>query len=479
MALNLLSDIITFVRRIIKSPSNAQITDNLLIDYINRFWIMDVDARIQLFDLKTKYTFQTIPGVDKYNMPLYNVQVEPLNQSIGPYPVYQGFMSPMYVNGIEVQFQTQKHSFFNTWPNVTQQAPVVAIGNGGTTYNFTLPVAPNNSNPVNIPVNYLLRGHVDMLGIMATGNNNDPILGTTLSNTGGVPNIPFTSIEPQVYISATDSTGAPVTISDSGQFLTANYNLGLLMNQTQGTGLNPFGYSAMPNGYTNSFAITGITQATQAVLTATTNFAVGQIVEINGVVGMTQLNGNFYTVVANGGTTLTLNVNSTGFTAYVSGGTVESINNVINYYTGQVSLTFPTAIPAGVDINATYFFFQSGLPRGALFNNNVLTLRSPPDRQYLVEVDAYLSPTAFLNTTSAIPFGYMAEYIARGAARKILADTGDIEQFQFYEPLFKEQEMLVWKRAQRQFTATRSQTIYSQGLHNGQGGYNNNGGGVF
>ena len=28
----------------------------------------------------------------------------------------------------------------------------------------------------------------------------------------------------------------------------------------------------------------------------------------------------------------------------------------------------------------------------------------------------------------------MCEYIARGAARKILSDTGDIEQFQFYEP---------------------------------------------
>jgi hypothetical protein len=55
----------------------------------------------------------------------------------------------------------------------------------------------------------------------------------------------------------------------------------------------------------------------------------------------------------------------------------------------------------------------------------------------------------------------MCEYIARGAARKILADTGDTEQFMFYEPLFKEQETLVWKRSQRQFTATRTCTIFS------------------
>jgi len=115
------------------------------------------------------------------------------------------------------------------------------------------------------------------------------------------------------------------------------------------------------------------------------------------------------------------------------------------------------------------------LPRGVLFNNNTLTFRSPPDTQYLVQLDAYLSPAAFLNSPNAIPFGYMAEYIARGAARKILSDTGDVEQFNFYEPLFREQETLVWKRSQRQFTSTRTPTIFSQGPRagnsNGPGGY--------
>ena len=72
--MNLLNDIITYVRRIVKAPSNTVLTDDLIIDYINRFWIMDVDARIQLFDLKTQYQFQTSPGVDRYNMPLYIVQ---------------------------------------------------------------------------------------------------------------------------------------------------------------------------------------------------------------------------------------------------------------------------------------------------------------------------------------------------------------------------------------------------------------------
>ena len=104
-------------------------------------------------------------------------------------------------------------------------------------------------------------------------------------------------------------------------------------------------------------------------------------------------------------------------------------------------------------------------------------VRSVPSQAYLVELEAYLSPAAFLNSSSSVPFGYMAEYLARGAARKILSDVGDVEQFLFYEPLFKEQELLVWKRSQRQWTNNRTQTVYSQGFGAGYGTANSTLGG--
>ncbi len=479
--MNLLSDVLTYIRRIIKSPSNAQITDDLLIDYVNRFWIMDVDARIQLFDLKSKYSFQTQPGVDRYNMPLYNVQTESstYSQSIGMYPVYQNLFSPGYVNGIQVPVQTQKSQFFNIWPNVVQNFPVVAVGNGTAgPYTFSFPIAPSNSTPVNPPVEYVLRGHVDIAGIIATQTNQDPPFGNVLN-----PNISITSIDPAVYITSQDIYGNNVVVQDSGQFLniTSNPNAnqpnwGLLMQP----GAAPFGWSNLPNGYSVSVPITGATNANPAVLTAVNTFQPGQLIQIAGVGGMTQLNGNTYSVISATGTTITINVDSTAFGAYTSGGTASSIQNLVNYLTGQVyQLFFPVPIPAGVDINAQAYFFQTGLPRAILIYNNVITLRSPPDRQYLVEIEAYLSPAAFLNSSDAVPFAYMSEYIARGAARKILADTGDVEQFQFYEPFFREQEMLVWKRSQRQWTSTRTTTIYSDGINQGQSGFNNIGGSTF
>lgn len=469
--MNLLSDIITYIRRIIKTPSNASITDDLLIDYINRFWIMDVDARIQLFDLKTKYQFQTVPGVDQYNMPLYNVQIEG-GQTVGPYPVYQGFLEPAYVNGVQILFQTQEQAFFNLYPKVVQQMNVVAIGDGTAgPYQIKFPILGNpypypfgfgNSPYLNLPIEYILRGHVDITGIIATGVNQDPIFSNDLN-----PLVPSTSIYPAVYYTSIDAFGNSVVVQDSGEFLldaanNAQANLGLLMIP----GNAPFAYGSLAP-YSALAVITGVTQANPAVVTAVNAFVPGQIVQISGVNGMTQLNGNYYVVTASTGVNFTINVDSTGFTAYINGGSAVTFNNVINYLTGFANVTFPVDIPLGRQINGQCFFFQTGLPRAVLFYNNTLTFRSPPDRQYLVEIEAYLSPSAFFNTANAIPFGYMAEYIARGAARKILSDTGDAEQLAFYEPLFREQEMLVWKRSQRQFTASRTQTIYSQGINSG------------
>jgi len=442
---------------------------------------MDVDARIQTFDLKTKYSFLTTPGQDKYNMPLYDIQTESPTQdpqNINFFPVYQGFMGPAYVNGVPVSFQTQKSLFFSGYQNISQSPMILGTGDGSSgPYNFQIPII-GQQVPPNPPYNCILRGHVDITGIISTNQNEDPPLVTNAeiqANSTFIQSIPVTSVDSAVYINSIDSTGTNVEVRDSGQFLDTNINLGLLMEP----GKAPNGNLPLPNGYSTSFIITGVTQAAQAVVSVINTLVAGTIVQISDILGMTELFGT-YTVVSATPTTITLNVDSTTFTAYISGGVVSVSMNVINYFNGRVNnLFFPSTIPSGANIYATVNFFQQGLPRSILFYNNVLTLRSPPALQYLIELDAYLSPAAFLNTSSAIPFGYMTEYIARGAARKILSDTGDVEQFQFYEPFFIEQELLVWKRSQRQWTATRTETLYSRGNRYGRNGYGNFNGSTF
>jgi len=368
---------------------------------------MDVDARLQLFDLKTKYQFQTTPGVDKYNMPLYSVQIEPGNQNIGLYPMYQGFLPSCYINGIQVSFQTQRNQFYNIWPNIVQNIGPLGIGNGGAgPYSLQIPIIGPPAPP-NPPWNALTRGHIDITGIIALGTNVDPPVVTSAVAQTSIPTVPPTSVDYAIIISSIGADGGNIVVTDSGQFLEGAVNYGLLMQN---------GNSPLPGA------------------------AVGPNIPLPG-----------------------------GY---------STTSNTINYLTGQINVEFPVAIPAGNNIFAQCYYYQTGLPRAILFYNNTLILRTVPDQQYTVELDAYLSPTAFLNTAQAIPFGYMAEYISRGAARKILSDTGDVEQFNFYEPLFKEQELLVWKRSQRIWTSSRTESIYSQGFGQGAGFNNNYGGGV-
>jgi hypothetical protein len=70
-------------------------------------------------------------------------------------------------------------------------------------------------------------------------------------------------------------------------------------------------------------AITAITQANPAVVSAANAFTAGEAVFITGVVGMTQVNQIPYSNQTTSGTTVTLaGIDSTGFTAYSSGGTI-------------------------------------------------------------------------------------------------------------------------------------------------------------
>jgi hypothetical protein len=467
------------MRRILKTPSNTSITDELLIDYINRFYINDVDARLQLFDLKTTYTFMTQPGVDQYNMPLYSFESTDQGNDIRSYPVYQGFLDPCYINGVAVPLYTQRNSFFNIYPNVVQNFQGIAQGNDGNFFNFQIPILSPSTQPQNPPFNAILRGHIDTSGIIYIGDNDaqDPPLMSisSIPNNSSNINIPVTSMKPAVYISTIDNSGNNMVMTDSGIFFEENVNEGLLITP----GNPPLGNKYANSGYSSEADIVGITLGNPTVVQlAVPVFFEGQSVLLDEIVGTTELNGNTYLITAVNGFFISLDVDSTSFTPYVSDGVASTISqNFVNYLTGEVNVIFPFFVPAGNNINVQVNFFEGGLPRAILFYDNVLTLRSPPAQQYLVELAAYLTPAAFLSSSQALPFGYMSEYIARGAARKILSDTGDIEQFNFYEPFFREQEMLVWKRSQRQWTATRTPTIYSQGFGQ-QAAFNNLGGGT-
>lgn len=120
-------------------------------------------------------------------------------------------------------------------------------------------------------------------------------------------------------------------------------------------------------------AITGITVATQAVVTvASHSYSVGDPILIIGAGGMTQINGLIGFVVSTTATTITLNINSSTFSAWTSGGNIYKAEyfsdnqnggltsnlggtGTINYISGAFSITFNTAPLNALTIYEQYY----------------------------------------------------------------------------------------------------------------------------
>ena len=98
--------------------------------------------------------------------------------------------------------------------------------------------------------------------------------------------------------------------------------------------------------------ITAATQANPVALTVTAHgLSTGAYVQIDSVVGMTQLNGKIYTVTAVDANTLALNgVDGTAFTAYTSGGTVTNGT----FYTLKTSVDI-AAVTAGDSLSTDHW----------------------------------------------------------------------------------------------------------------------------
>lgn len=153
-------------------------------------------------------------------------------------------------------------------------------------------------------------------------------------------------------------------------------------------------------------------------------------------------------------------------------GNAPSIVGSINYVTGAITVTFLYVIPTTSQINSQSIPYTAGRPQAVLFYDNTFTFRPVPSIPFLFSIDAYYNPAAFLASTNAIPFRWMTEYFARGLARKVLQDYGDVEQLQLYEPMFREQENFALRRTTRQNSNVRVATIYQGQTSFTPGAYN-------
>lgn len=132
--LSALSMIRTKVRRLTRSPSSSQLTDDQIDEYVNTFVLYDFPE----FTIDNKLTFFLSPNVDVYgtntddeDAPLYNFK-----------NVYLSVKKPCYVAGQEVTLSENRTEFYRQYPKYETSANI-DTGDGITTsFSGTLAQTP-------------------------------------------------------------------------------------------------------------------------------------------------------------------------------------------------------------------------------------------------------------------------------------------------------------------------------------------------
>jgi len=151
--------------------------------------------------------------------------------------------------------------------------------------------------------------------------------------------------------------------------------------------------------------------------------------------------------------------------------TVLDATNNINYLTGAFTITFTSAPASGVAINSQTVSQVLTLPQAVLYYCNQFIVRPVPDQPYRVNFETYQRPTALLASGQSPELEEYWQYIAYGAAIKILQDRLDMDSVALIFPEFKRQESLCLRRTIVQYTNERTATIYSQQTTMGGNGY--------
>jgi len=142
-SLSTLAQIRTKVRRLTRSPSVNQLTDQQIDDYVNTFVLYDFPNHLRLFALRKILTFYTSPNIDTYENNTVNPD-DPMYNFINKVCSVHG---PIYIAGVQSFFTQSRDQFYKMFSSATIKE-LVGTGDGVTQiFNGTLsykPVQPGN-----------------------------------------------------------------------------------------------------------------------------------------------------------------------------------------------------------------------------------------------------------------------------------------------------------------------------------------------
>jgi hypothetical protein len=193
-----LADIRNKVRRITGRPNTAQITDTQIDQYVNTYYLFDLNEQLRLESFRYNYQFVT-----NANTPVYDF----------PKELYLTNMPPVYIGGYQSYMTQSRENFFRINPQLNLLQQQVATGNGTVgPYAFTLTNTP----------------------IVPGFKRNPPGAYTpSVAYVIGTPqtDVPASEINWNVLISGEDANGTSIClVDDGGCDVTGHSNIGLLFD---------------------------------------------------------------------------------------------------------------------------------------------------------------------------------------------------------------------------------------------------------
>ncbi|MFZ4638233.1 MAG: ubiquitin-activating E1 FCCH domain-containing protein [Pirellulales bacterium] len=396
----------TLVRELTASPGEGQLTTAYLDQSINNFYQSDFPGAIKTDQMRSVYTFFTVPYQDAYPLDIN------FNQSV---------RAPVYIDGVQGNLYKARDDFFNVWPELPSYmngfGSDSAVGQitGATQANPCLITSPNHGLATgNLIYIYNVGGMVEL--------NNEFFTITFVS-----PNSFTINVDSTLYSAFTSGgqwSQSPVTFNFivPGPFIAGSVTIG---------GIDIIGntITIADDGYGN-------------LQTQTPNPVVSIPAQVTPI-PTPAIPGMLNTNTGNPGL---INVGNVG---------------TVNYVTGAISFAYPIPLQAGTSLSLNVSQYQPGRPFAILFWNNTFRIRPIPKLVHKITVETYLTPVQFLLYNDVPIVNQWAQYIAYGVSCEILRRRQDTDGLSSVMEGFMRQESLVLERQACEEIGSRNRTVFA------------------
>lgn len=198
---NTLEAIQTKVRRLTRSPSEAQLITDDLNNYINTFIVYDFPELLRTFNYKKDFTFYTNSFQDVYPIDILgfggaaNAADQPLYNFINN---YISISAPVYIAGYQSFYSQSREQFFGIYPIVNSIASIGVQGDGVTTqYSGVVNINGAIIGSGTVQQICLLKNEVLFSSTDVNGNGTSLVDSPILDSTTGNPTIWGILYDPQ------------------------------------------------------------------------------------------------------------------------------------------------------------------------------------------------------------------------------------------------------------------------------------------